>query len=335
MLELGLGEELSVAPVNAGLLALWAALPGLCLAYGRQTLAARRIRPEFSLRRSEAIELDRALLLYEKACCRLKEIEDQDGRAKGWRRTLFDRRIALPQHDADEIEDLQAHAEHLRGTIVRLKRQPLQRLRCWVRILSWQYALGGALAAHVLAFALLMVATVALHASWADELTAGMKNPVTWYPLDERLFYANAIAAAFAAVTALMFFLIRRVTLRGNYALELCALKEFATADLGQIVDQPNAGDADREQSPPKDASEADQHDSWFAVLGLTHSATIEQVKDAYKTLIKQNHPDRVNGMSPAFTKLAETETKKLNAAYRRALFSLLPLESRKCKAAD
>jgi DnaJ domain len=332
MLELGLGEELRVALVNAGLLALGAALPGLCLGYSRQILAARRIRPEFSLRRSEAIELDRALLLYEKACRRLKAIEDQDERANGWWRALLDRRIGVPQHQVDEIEDLETHAEHLRGTIIRLKRQPLRRLRSWVRILSWRHALGGALAAHVLAFALL---TVALHASRADEITAGMKSPVTWYPLDERLFYANAIAAAFAAVTALMFFLMRRAKLRGDYELEFCALKEFTKADLDQIVDQLDAEEADQDQSPQKDSSDVDQHDSWFAVLGLAHSATIEQVKEAYKTLIKQNHPDRVNGMSSALRKLAEAETKKLNAAYRHAMFSLLPLESRKCNAPD
>jgi DnaJ-class molecular chaperone len=49
-------------------------------------------------------------------------------------------------------------------------------------------------------------------------------------------------------------------------------------------------------------------------------TATIQEVKQAYKTLIRQNHPDRVQGMSPAFKSLAETETKKINAAYRQAL---------------
>ena len=55
-------------------------------------------------------------------------------------------------------------------------------------------------------------------------------------------------------------------------------------------------------------------------MLRLSRDATIEEVKEAYKTLIKQNHPDRVQGMSMAFQRLAETETKKINAAYRQAL---------------
>jgi DnaJ-class molecular chaperone len=54
----------------------------------------------------------------------------------------------------------------------------------------------------------------------------------------------------------------------------------------------------------------------------VSETATVEEVKEAYKALIKQNHPDRVQGMSPAFKELAEAETKKINAAYREALNS-------------
>lgn len=326
MLEPGVGEELRVALVNAGLLALWAVLPGLVFGYTRQWLAARRIRPQFSLRRSEAIELDRALLLYEKVCYRLKKINDQDEGANSCWRGLFGRRIEPPQHAIDELEDLEAHAHHLQWTIIRLKRRPLQRLRSWLHILSWRFTLGGALAAHVVCLALLMVA---VHTSWADELTAGVTNPLVWYPFDERLFYANAVAAVYAAIAAPVLFLVRRVSLRREYSLELCALKEFAAADPRQVIDQLKADGADQDPSQPVVSSDGGQDNSWFAVLGLSHSATIEEVKEAYKTLIKQNHPDRVHGMSRAFRQLAEAETKKLNAAYQHALFSLPAFVSR------
>jgi DnaJ-domain-containing protein 1 len=58
----------------------------------------------------------------------------------------------------------------------------------------------------------------------------------------------------------------------------------------------------------------------WFAVLGVLPSATIEEVKQTYKMLVKKTHPDRVHDMSPTFVTLAESETKKLNAAYAEAL---------------
>src|SRR5205085_2453305 len=48
-------------------------------------------------------------------------------------------------------------------------------------------------------------------------------------------------------------------------------------------------------------------------------SATVDEVKQAYKLLVKQNHPDRVASMAPVFQELAEAETKKLNIAYAEA----------------
>jgi DnaJ-domain-containing protein 1 len=47
--------------------------------------------------------------------------------------------------------------------------------------------------------------------------------------------------------------------------------------------------------------------------------ASIEEIKDAYKALVKQNHPDQVHNTSSVFRELAEAETKKLNAAYAEA----------------
>ena len=59
---------------------------------------------------------------------------------------------------------------------------------------------------------------------------------------------------------------------------------------------------------------------NWFDVLGVARSATIDDIRLAYKLLVKQNHPDCVHSMAPAFKQLAEAETKKLNFAYAQAL---------------
>ncbi len=322
MLETGLGE-LSVALINACVLALSAVLPVLLLGYIQQFLAVRRIRPEFSLRKSETTELDRAISLYEKACDRLKEISEQGERPNAFWRALFGLRVDLHERHADELQDVEAHAQHLRTTIARLKRRPLQRLRSWVHVVSLRFALGGALAVHITGLALLIVGFDSL---WADELTTSATNPLVWYPFDEHLFYANAAAAAFAAVLAPAFYILRRRHLRQEYVLEFCAFQDFAASDPADAIDlsQRQPDDLWRQT----DASAAGEDDSCFAVLGLSHSATIAEVKEAYKALIKQTHPDRVHGLSPAFRKLAEMETQKLNLAYQQALFSLAPLES-------
>ena len=326
------GGELSAALVNAVLLALWAALPGLILGYIRQVLAARKIRPQFALRKSEISELNRAVGLYDQVCCRLEIIERQPETPTRFWRALFDRTDDVS--DAEERDDLQAHAQHLRGTIARLKRRPLQRLHAWVHAASAQSALAGAIAAYGVALALVIAASQASgQAAWADELSAGARHAVAWYPLDARLFYANAVAAAVAAAAAALFYLLRRLRLRRDYVLEICAFEDLAYSDLLRPAEPPPEDQAAFEPSQWKEANENNADDTWFAVLGLSPAATIEDVRDAYKTLIKQNHPDRVHGMAPIFRALAETETKKINAAYRQALARLPQLAPESCAA--
>jgi hypothetical protein len=315
------GGELSALLVNAVLLALWAALPGLILGYTRQVLAARKMRPEFALRKSEIVELDRAVALYDQVWRRLETIEPQTEMPTRLWRALFDHTDDVP--DADERDDLQAHAQHLRGTIARLKRRPLQRLHAWVHAASAQSALAGAIAAYGTALALAIAASQAPgQAAWADELNAGARHALTWYPLDARLFYANAVAAGFALAAAALFYLLRRARLRRDYELEICAFEDLAYSDPLRPAEPPEDQTA-FEPSQWTEANENKANDTWFAVLGLSSAASIEDVRDAYKTLIKQNHPDRVHGMAPVFRALAEVETKKINAAYRQALICL------------
>jgi len=327
MVEPGSGEVFSLALVNAVLLALWPVLPGLLLAYLRQSSAARQVRPEFSLRKFEALELDRAMRLYGGICDRLSAIKNQSGRPNGFWRGILARGPQFDHGDADEFEDLKAHAELLRETIARLKRRPLQRLRSWAHLISSKSALGRALAAHVVGFALLLIAFhVPEQPAWADELTTGVTNVLVWYPIDERFFFANAIAAGFAAAAAPVFYLVRWAGLHREYGCEFCAFKELARSDPAQVIDQPQVGRADGHASQPAASMEIGADMTWYAVLGLSSSATIEEVREAYKRLVKQNHPDRVHDMSPAFRKLAEAETKKLNAALRQALIAISPL---------
>jgi hypothetical protein len=326
------GGELSATLVNAVLLALWAALPGLILGYIRQALAARKIRPEFALRKSEISELDRAVALYDQVGRRLETIEQHTEMPTRIWRALFDRTDDVP--DAEEYDDLQAHAQHLRGAIARLKRRPLQRLHSWVHVISAQSALAGAIAAYGAALALAIAASQAPgQSAWADELNAGARHAVVWYPLDARLFYANAVAAGFAAAAAALFYLLRRARLRRDYELEICAFEDLAYSDPLRPVEPSPEDQVASDPSQQADANENNANDTWFAVLGLSSAATIEDVRQAYKTLIKQNHPDRVHGMAPVFRALAEAETKKINAAYRQALACLPQLAPESCAA--
>ena len=186
---------------------------------------------------------------------------------------------------------------------------------------SAQSALAGAIAAYGAALALVIAASQASgQAAWADELSAGARHVVAWYPLDARLFYANAVAAGVAITAAALFYLLRRARLRRDYDLDICAFEDLAYSDPCRPAEPPPEDQAAFDPSQWAEANENNANDTWFAVLGLSSAATIEDVRQAYKTLIKQNHPDRVHGMAPVFRALAEAETKRINAAYRQAL---------------
>ena len=103
-------------------------------------------------------------------------------------------------------------------------------------------------------------------------------------------------------------------------------MREFAAADPDRLIEQRQDDGQGREQTDeeePAASPASGEPRAWFTVLGVPPSATIEEVKQAYKALLKQNHPDRVYNMSVAFKELAEAETKKLNGAYAEALACL------------
>lgn len=335
MRELGVGEELWVGLANAALLALWGVLPILLLAYVRHSLAAKHIRPEFSLRKSEANELNRALRLYAGVYRRLAEINDQGETSTRFWRALFARRADDRPQDMDECEDLKAHAQHLRAAIRRLGRQPLARLKSWVHINSLQFGLRHALVAHIVVLALLIAAfQLSGQLAWANELTSVESYPFVWYPFDARFFYANAVAACVAGVTGVGAYVGRRARLRQERWLDFREFKEIAAAKPDQASEELQ-GDPIGDDCAQHDAGEIGEETSWFAVLGLPPCATGAEIKEAYKSLIKQNHPDLLHGMSPALKRLAEVETKKINAAYQQALLSLSSLEAGAVAAPD
>jgi hypothetical protein len=312
--------------LNTALLALWPVLPLLVVCYIRQFLLALRTRPIFALRKSEADELHRARRLFGKVCARIDRITQEAGPGKGFWAFLRASPPAGGIH-TDELDDLHAHAQHLQAVIRRLAGLPLQRLNRWIHVRSSRFACGVAIAAHLAALALLLAPFRIFESSaGAQQLFAGA-TPGIWYPLDERIFQANAVAAGYACVAAALFYLVRRTLLRQAYSFDFSFLRQFAKNGPAPGSDGPEAGSSADEPEHETETLEADTDSDWIKVLGISAKADINEVKDAYKVLIKKNHPDRVQDMSPAFRILAEAETKKINAAYRRALASVEGVE--------
>jgi uncharacterized C2H2 Zn-finger protein len=55
---------------------------------------------------------------------------------------------------------------------------------------------------------------------------------------------------------------------------------------------------------------------SYFDLLGIHYTASLDEAKKAYRTIITQYHPDKVSHLGIEFQRLAESKTKELNEAY-------------------
>ena len=322
MLEELYSSVLAFAPGGAPMMGLLVMLPGLFVCYVHYRVSARDLGPDLSLRNLEAIELRRSVMLYEMASRRIKEgCAEFQKRKRGWRQIIRGERSAFRQQFREELEDLEAYARDLRSTIIRLRRRPFDRYKAWAHVMSARFALSRSLGLCALILALMIGLFCYIQPIlWAPGIDAGFKTLVLWEAMKGRLLLANWMAVNFVAVAIPAFYVFRRAKLHRKHRPEIKKFKAFAAADPDQLVEEARGEEADA--PPAHEIAEVVEDGRWHAVLGVLPSATLEEIKQAYKTQIKKNHPDRVHDMSASFVKLAEAETKKLNAAYAEALLN-------------
>lgn len=88
----------------------------------------------------------------------------------------------------------------------------------------------------------------------------------------------------------------------------VAAIFEFNTADFARIAAR--AGVRLPEQARPRDES--------YVILGVREEASAEEIKTAYRVLIREHHPDKLvaQGMPPEFIATATEKMKRINGAY-------------------
>ena len=103
-----------------------------------------------------------------------------------------------------------------------------------------------------------------------------------------------------------------RVTLMEPFRLRLrCMLEREQRAGKGQAPARPRP-----EPTPQAVPVNEPEKLSAFEILGLSPSASLVEIKTAYRKRVKECHPDLFAGMDQQAKALAERWTKALNAAY-------------------
>jgi DnaJ domain len=320
-------SEAFILLANAAVLAGLLVLPSLIAGYAIYRWRVRQIATDFSLGTLESVELDRAVRLYKLASERETEIQRQCAQVSGTWLARYRQRRSLRQQFAEERRQLGAYVAHLRSTIIRLRRGPIHRFKSWARVRTSYFALGCALVVYSASWAALIASYEPQQPSW-QAFARDLDVLLLWNPVDYRLLFGNLLASGLVLAAMPMLYGIGRVAIRKNHGAQLRDLREFAEKDPEMLIAELPADDErlDEErvsdelyEAPPLVAAEA----AWFDTLGVSPSASLGEIKHAYKLLVKQNHPDRVHGMSPQFRELAERETTKLNIAYDEAMASL------------
>ncbi|MFT8346658.1 J domain-containing protein [Gluconobacter oxydans] len=90
---------------------------------------------------------------------------------------------------------------------------------------------------------------------------------------------------------------------------------------MQMIPGKKDAGNTDQKTAEdPIDEPPADR--TWFEVLGVSEFASPDEIKRAYRDLIRQYHPDKVDAMGEKIRELAMRETQLINAAFQEARLS-------------
>jgi hypothetical protein len=262
--------------------------------------------------------------LYAKVNDRCKEIDRaRDSGEPGWQARRRNR-ARFRQEFGKELDELETYARDLRSTIVRLRRRPIRRCKAWIHVMSARFAMAGALACYLLALTgLLAFCYFADAPLWALGARIRLDTVLLLQAIGGPMLLANWLAVSLAALAIPLLYVIRRSTSYRQRGPEVRRLREFAATDPERLTHEGEGegqgNEKTTEDAPPTVPAMIEQR-KWFDVLGVSPWAVAEDVKQAYRVLVKQNHPDRVQSMSAVFRELAEAETKKLNAAYAEAL---------------
>jgi DnaJ-domain-containing protein 1 len=94
--------------------------------------------------------------------------------------------------------------------------------------------------------------------------------------------------------------------------------KAFKDPDGTRVRGRSGSSKAKRQKAPAASSRKRGPA-KWWKVLGVSPTATPQEIRSAYRARMQESHPDKVAHLSPALRKAADKEAKRINEAYERA----------------
>ncbi|MDX9790291.1 MAG: J domain-containing protein [Candidatus Kapaibacterium sp.] len=97
--------------------------------------------------------------------------------------------------------------------------------------------------------------------------------------------------------------------------------------ELKSIIDELNNSSDSKSNTATKDDYVNQNHLSEdlieaYSIIGVPHSGSIEDIKQAYKSKMKEYHPDKVAKFDESIRKKSEKQAKLINEAYSKIRIS-------------
>jgi DnaJ like chaperone protein len=99
------------------------------------------------------------------------------------------------------------------------------------------------------------------------------------------------------------------------------AFIRFFKKESDWTKNQSRAGSNKTKEEPKQERTQKASSDkSWYEILEVSPSSSLDEIKLAYKKKISMYHPDKVSSMGPEFNEIAQIKSKEINSAYDEAV---------------
>jgi DnaJ-domain-containing protein 1 len=215
----------------------------------------------------------------------------------------------------DEIDELIALEEGLNARANQLRQAVLDRLDEWKRVVSLQFAFRLTTASYAIFCFFVYVLDLYRIGSFSQASHSAFVRRYLMQVSGAYLGYGVLATALACAVILALGYKGSRLWLEGSELFS--SAEDYYTDDHNTFKKD---GDFVEWEGTPTGEAGASQVEPWYETLGVSPSASAQEINAAWREKMRKNHPDRVAELDPEFQTLAEDKSKRLNIAREEGL---------------